>query len=74
MRYNALIPGLVPEVEERDAARFNGDTWSDWRELPYDGRVTGVAYYRLSRLVDMHREEAVSSEMKRRTRLSSKEK
>lgn len=72
MRYNALIPGLVPEVEERDAARFNGYTWSDWRKLAYDERVTGVAYYRLSRLVDMHREEAVSSEMKRRARLSAK--
>ncbi len=74
VRYNALIPGLVPEIEERDAARFNGSPWFDWRKQPYDERVTGVAYYRLSRIVEMHREEAVSTEMKRRTRLSAKAK
>ena len=28
--------GLVPEVEEREAARFNGYSWKEWRDLPHE--------------------------------------
>ena len=72
VRYSALVPGMVPEVEERDAARFNGDTWAEWRKLSYDERVTGVAYYRLSRIIEMHKEDAVATEVKRKSRLPSR--
>jgi hypothetical protein len=54
---------MVSELEERDAARFNGYTWHDWRELFYADRADGVAYYRISRLIDMHREDAVASKV-----------
>ena len=63
---------MVAEVEERDASRFNGYTWAEWKRLPYDDRVTGVAYYRLSRIIDMHKEDAVATEMKRKSRSLSK--
>lgn len=72
VHYSALIPGLVPEIEERDAARFGGDTWAEWRKLPYDERVTGIAYYRLSRLIEMHKEEAVATAVRPKPRLPAR--
>ncbi len=66
--YNALIPGMVAEIEERDSSRFNGYTWAEWRKLSYDERVTGVAYYRLSRVIEMHKEDAVATELRHRSR------
>jgi hypothetical protein len=66
--YTPVLDGLVAEIEERDAARFGHYTWMDWLELPYQERVDGVAYHRVSRLVEMHQQEAVSSEMKSKAR------
>src|SRR3990167_11038540 len=66
--YRPAMAGLVPEVEERDSARFNGYTWKEWSGLPYEDRVDGVAYYRLRKLIEMHEEEAVSREINRRSR------
>lgn len=50
---------MVPEIEEREAAKFNGYTWRTWQDLPRRERVDNVAYFRLSRLIDLHREDAV---------------
>lgn len=52
------IPGLLPEYEEREAARFGRYTWSTWCALPRDERVHGVAYYRVNLLIQIHVSEA----------------
>lgn len=49
---------MVPEFEEREAARFGLCTWSEWSALPREERVHGVAHYRLRRLIDLHVAEA----------------
>ncbi len=72
VRYSAIVPGLVPEIEERDAGRFNGYTWHEWRTLHYAERVDNIAYYRLSRLIDMHKEDAVATETRRKSRLPAR--
>ena len=59
IRHRMTIPGIVPEIDERDAARFSGYTWSEWDALPYDERAGAVAYHRVSRLIEMHVNEAV---------------
>ena len=66
--YAPELPGLVPELEERDAARWCGYDWPAWGALAYDERARAVAYYRLSLVIDMHREDAKERELKRRTR------
>jgi hypothetical protein len=63
-----MIPGLVAPVEERDAARHSGYTWHDWGTLPYRERVDGVAYFRISRQMEMHKEEAMSKHMQRKAK------
>ena len=63
--------GLISELEERDSALFNGFTWNEWQKLPYQERVDGVAYTRLTRMIKMASEDAVSREMDRRSRRSS---
>ncbi len=66
--------GLISEIEEKDSARFNGYPWPQWKELTYDERVDGVAYFRLTRLIDMCKEDAVSREVARRSRSPTKRK
>ena len=66
--------GLISEVEERDSARFNSVPWEQWQRMPYLERVDGVAYYRLTLIIDMSKEDAVSREVDRRSRHSSKKK
>ena len=56
-----MIPGLVSEVEERDAAIANGYTWREWGDLSRNERIHNVAHYRLRRLIDAHVEDAVSA-------------
>jgi hypothetical protein len=50
--------GLVPEIEERDGAIFNGYTWREWTDLPYADRVYGLAHFRVHRLIQLHNNEA----------------
>ena len=59
--------GLISELEMRDSARFNDYTFQEWQQLSYADRVDGVAYYRLTRIIDMAKEDAVSREMDRRS-------
>ncbi len=72
IQYRVLVAGLVPQVEERDSARHNGYTWKEWQVLHYRERVDGVAYYRLSRAIDMHKEEAVTKAQERKSRSVAK--
>jgi len=59
----------VPEVEEREAARFNGYTWRQWERLKRREQVDSVAYFRLTRLIDLHKDEAVAEEGERRAKV-----
>ena len=62
IRINPEIPGLVPEFEEREAARFAGDTWTEWQATPSDERARRVAHYRLSRMIAAHSDDAVATQ------------
>ena len=55
--YQATLPGLVSEVEEREAAIFNGYTWREWRDLDYFDRVRGAAHFRVHHLIQLHNAE-----------------
>ena len=58
----------MPQIEEREACRFSGYTWRDWQGLPYDERVDSVAYFRVKRRIDMHRDDAQNQDVKRKMR------
>ncbi len=57
--------GLVPEVEERQAARFSGFNWREWLELPVVERVDCVAYNRIRRAIEANEEDAREKEVRR---------
>lgn len=71
-----MLPGLVPEIEEREAAIFNGYTWREWiafdltNELERYQRVAGIAHYRIHQIIEMHRNDAESRELEMRSRRS----
>ena len=67
IEFDALAPGLVPAFEEREAAVFGYYTWSAWQRLTPQERAECVAHYRLHRLVEAHRQDAVNAAMKRKT-------
>ncbi len=56
--FTAQMPGMVPEFEERQAARHCGYTWRTWSELARGERIDGVADYRLTRMVELHSNDA----------------
>lgn len=66
LAYEPLIPGLVSSFEERDAARYNLYNWTDWRALEHSERALCVAYYRMSHLVELHRNDAINTETVKR--------
>lgn len=70
IRYEGLLPGLVAEIEERDAAKNCGVSWVDYRDMEYVEQVKLIAYYRVSRIVDMHKDEAVNDASERKSRLA----
>jgi hypothetical protein len=68
----ALLAGLVPEIEEREAALFNGYKWREWQEtfplMEPEGRwerAKGVAWFRLQNLKKSHIEDALNDSIKR---------
>lgn len=63
---------MVPSIEEREAARFNGYTWADWTTLPHGERVYGVAYFRARRLIEMHQHDAQERENQRQQKQASR--
>lgn len=63
--FGRLLPRMVPEYEEREAARFGYYNWLQWQELAYQEKASVVAHYRLSRLIKMHENDAVGTEMDR---------
>lgn len=69
--YRRGFPGLVAELEERVAAKFNGYNWHDWLSLPRYERVDGIAYFRIHSMIEHHNQEAVERDMRRRQRRQS---
>lgn len=67
-----ILPGTVPEYEEREAARFGHYTWAEWQQLPMRERVDGVAHYRLQRFIELHQSEAVNDVIDRRMRAAQR--
>ena len=67
IEYGVEIPGLIPVYIEREAARFALYNWSDWIELDPMERAACVAHYRLSKMVDMHVEDAIARKIKSNT-------
>ena len=63
VRYSALLEGLVPEMEEREASVFAQYSWDDWKALTWQDRAMSIAHFRLHHLIDLHRNDAVSSEL-----------
>ncbi len=72
IRYETLIPGLVPLYEEREAAVFTHYNRTNWLELDSTERATSVAHYRLHRLIELHNNDAIADEMRRRGPKGSK--
>lgn len=69
--YSSPMPGLVPEIEEREACRWNGYTWRQWEGLPRLERVNAVAHFRLANIIDLNQQDAVLKEQERRARQRS---
>ncbi len=59
---------MVPEVEEREAAKFCGYNWREWRDLPRQERVIGFAHFRVHRLIEMNQQDARDKDSNRRMR------
>ena len=70
--YSSVFPELIPEIEEREAARFNGYPWSQWKELVRGEKVSGVAYFRIRRAIDMNRDDAQERYIERKARRGGK--
>lgn len=65
IQYGTSVRGLVPELEEREAAIFAGYRWREWLELPRYERADGVAHLRLHHLIALHGQDAVAAESRR---------
>lgn len=61
----------MPELEEREAAIFSGYTWKEWRDLPREERIAGIAHYRVHHLIELHTEDAISKVVQMRQRGNS---
>lgn len=68
--FSRVIPELVSELEEREAAKALLWTWTEWSNLPRDERVDALAHYRLTRLIAAHENDALESERRRRELLT----
>ncbi len=60
------MPGLVPEYEEREAARFGLYNWTQWQFLDTKEKASIVAQKRMANLIRLHQEDAVFIEGERR--------
>lgn len=53
-------------MEERDAAVFSQYNWGGWLALNWQERANAIAHFRLHHVVNLHRNDALAAEMKRR--------
>jgi len=66
--YDGGVPGCVPFFEEHDARHAAGYTLKEWRALEPDERALEVAYLRMKRYIDLHSNEAVQRDAKRKAK------
>lgn len=59
---------LVPEYEERDAAKSQGIPWPSWLTMDRREQAACVAFHRISNIVSLHAQDAVASDSERRQR------
>lgn len=53
--------GFVPEYEAREAAKYSGYTYKEWKEIHYMERAQAVAHYRLHYRVEAFVSRATES-------------
>ena len=66
--YGVQYPGIFPaELEVREAARYCGYNFTEWETLESEEQAKGIAHFRLHIMTDLHGNDAVSREMKRKS-------
>lgn len=60
--------GLVAEFEEREAAKAAFVAWDSYTAMAPSERAAIVAHYRVSRLVEMHANDAAQDDIERRSK------
>lgn len=66
--------GLVPEIEEREAAVFCQVPYYVWTELPWQERSSCLAHYRLHLMIEAHIDDAQAQDAERRANMASRKK
>lgn len=66
-----LIPGMVPELEERNAAADFGVPWPAYQAMDRYEQVDLVAAFRLRRYIEQHGHEATSSHMEQQRAMAA---
>jgi len=60
-----LISGVVPLFEEMEAMIFSHYNQREWQGLESNDKALAVAHYRMHRLVELHENDIVNTEIKR---------
>lgn len=68
IEYIGNIWGLITQLEEREAARFNNYSWSEWQALPYGEKVMAVAFTQVQHQIELLSNDAVQDEIRRKTK------
>ena len=61
-------PGLVPQLEEREAARFAAIPWTEWERMERSERARVVAHHRLHNMIEMHVSDAAREVVERQSK------
>lgn len=64
--FGVEFAGLVAPYEERAAMRDAHYNAHEWAEITPGERAEAVAFYRISRYVSLHEQDAVSEAMRRK--------
>lgn len=63
-----VVDGLVPLLDELEAAVYEGYRVADWWDLPRDLQVLAVAHYYTHIELGTHTEDAIASAQERASR------
>lgn len=58
--------GLMTEIEEREAAKFNGYNWTEWQKLDTAEKVMAMAFMVVEHQIEMLSNDALEDETKKR--------
>lgn len=59
LQVEPFLPGMVPEIDCREAAVYVGVTWQSWMsDMSSHDRAYAVAHYRVNLLLRAHVEDA----------------